>query len=214
MSKIKDLSGLVFNRLTVTAIASARSTQGGMRWKCLCSCGNKTTIAGTCLQSGNTQSCGCLKEVAIVTHGMCGTPTYHSWATMQQRCVNKNNTGYKNYGARGIKVCERWIGSFERFYADMGKRPSTKHTIDRIDNDGDYTPDNCRWATKNEQVRNIRSNVLITHEGTTLCATDWSSRTGIHINTIRYRFHAGWPSDEILTTKPYAIRHANKLMVK
>jgi hypothetical protein len=118
---------------------------------------------------------------------------------MHNRCSNPNEPSYKNYGGRGIAVCDRWA-SFEAFAADMGERPAN-HSIDRIDNDGPYSPENCRWATKAEQARNSRRTVMLTHEGETLCLKDWSTRLGIPYARMQYRYSRGWAVAEILFGK-------------
>lgn len=122
---------------------------------CRCDCGAEKTVAGNTLRLGDARSCGCLIVDTQTKHGMYGTPTYGSWSRMIARCTNPKSNRYKYYGGRDIKVCERWM-LFVNFYADMGMRPSTKHSIDRIDNDGDYEPRNCRWATAKEQSANKR----------------------------------------------------------
>jgi len=113
-----------------------------------------------------------------ITHGQTCSFEYISWIGMFQRCNNPNDRGYSNYGGRGIKVCDRWFQSFENFLADMGKKPTPSHTIDRIDNDGNYTPENCRWATMQEQCRNRRNNRRITFQGKTLCIIEWLKLQG------------------------------------
>lgn len=124
-------------------------------WDCLCSCGNQTTVRGAHLRGSDCQSCGCLALEGKTLHGLSKTTEHVIWSGILQRCENKNNHGYRNYGGRGIKVCSRWK-DFENFYADMGRRPSSKHSIDRINNDGDYEPNNCRWATVSQQLANRR----------------------------------------------------------
>lgn len=156
MKPYTDLVGQTFGRLTVVAYEK-RS-----RWKCLCECGNFHTAVGYDLKRGITQSCGCYgidqRRAATQTHGKSNTPEYRTWANMIQRCTNEKSRMYYRYGGRGITVCERWR-KFENFLADMGRKPSPMHTIDRIDSDGDYDPDNCRWLPKAEQSSN-RSNTI------------------------------------------------------
>jgi hypothetical protein len=118
---------------------------------------------------------------------------------MRNRCGNPNVPCYARYGGRGIKVCDRWLESFENFYADMGPRPSSKHSIDRIDNDGNYEPNNCRWVTKGIQNRNTSKNVWLTLNGTTRCIADWAPRVGLSPKQIEHRVKLGWPDERILT---------------
>jgi hypothetical protein len=128
---------------------SARKPQ---RWVCKCDCGNRVDLTAVIILGGKTTSCGC--DHQWKTHGLSDTVEYQTWLSMIKRCENQNHHKYPRYGGRGIKICERWRTNFENFYADMGQRPSDKHSIDRIDNDGHYEPGNCRWATWSEQRRN------------------------------------------------------------
>ena len=129
-------------------------------------------------------------------------PTYQCWQDMKQRCYNPIAQQFYNYGARGITVCERWLDSYENFLSDMGEKPNDK-SLDRINNDGNYTPENCRWATNRQQARNRRNTVMITHNGITMCRRDWAAKTGLHETTIQYRMNAGWPIEECLARRKY-----------
>lgn len=153
-AKAADLAGKVFGRLT----AISKSAAG---WLCQCSCGNEKTVPQRALMKAETKSCGCLKPDVLKTlhrtHGMTRTRVHRIWVAMRQRCYNKNILRYPDYGGRGIQVCEAWRTSFEAFFADMGQPPTDDHSIDRIDNDGDYEPSNCRWATTLEQRHNQRN---------------------------------------------------------
>ncbi len=165
MSKLIDMTDIRFGRLTVLHRMKNNKHNRAV-WKCACDCGGEVITDGNILRTGMTKSCGCLRSEmgerlgkSSATHGMTHSAEFNIWAGMKKRCNDKNNQGYRNYGARGIKVCDRWIESFDNFYADMGKRPDGL-SVDRIDNDGDYTPENCRWATDQDQCRNYRRNVL------------------------------------------------------
>jgi len=140
------------------------------------------------------------KAAKYTRHGMYGTPEYTAWIDMCYRCSDADgNTDYHLYGGRGIKVCDRWRRSFLDFLADMGPRPP-KHTIDRIDNNGNYEPGNCRWATTHQQARNRRDNSRYTYQGRTLCLVEWAESTGIHPQTLARRLWRGWPFDKAITT--------------
>lgn len=171
-----DITGHIFGRLTAIKSTGQIATSGYL-WECQCTCGNTVTIAISTLRRGSTKSCGCLrKEMGIenkTTHGMSKTREHNIWVKMVQRCTNPNDVGYKNYGGRGIQVCDRWHNSFEAFYADMG--PSNGLSIDRRDNDGNYEPGNCRWT--NMSIQNL--NKRIPHCNTTgTKGVSYNSKTG------------------------------------
>lgn len=154
----KDMTGARVGKLLV--ISRAGTSKGGMAmWQCLCDCGKELVIQGGNLRH-RQRSCGCDRKTTA-THGLSGSTEFRSWGQMIQRCTNERLKTHKHYGGRGIRVCDRWMESFENFYADMGAKPSPKHSLDRIDVDGNYEPGNCRWATPQEQSRNRRTSVYV-----------------------------------------------------
>ncbi len=176
-SKLKciDIKGQVFGRLTV--IEKVIGKKNVSEWLCQCECGNKTMVFGSKLRSGQTLSCGCYHIDKITKHGHAkiASSEYLAWTSMYQRCYNENHRSYKNYGGRGIKICDRWLNSFENFYADMGDKPTQKHTLDRYpDNNGNYELSNCRWATMRQQAANTRRNRHIEYNGRTMIMSDWA----------------------------------------
>lgn len=153
MSRLIDLTGRRFGSLVVISRAH-NSDSHHARWFCQCDCGNTAVVYSSNLIRGHTRSCGCQKEERILKHGMCGSPEYQAYQGMIDRCFNPNNSEYRNYGGRGITVCDKWREGFEAFYSDMGDRPSSQHSLDRIDVNGNYEADNCRWANIFVQAQN------------------------------------------------------------
>lgn len=137
----------------------------------------------------------------VKVHGMGGTKEYHTWATVCHRCTNPKHGSYKDYGAKGIKVCDRWLESFENFFADMGYAPSKKHSIDRIISKGNYEPSNCRWVTNDVQQNNKSNNRILTLNGESLTLSQWSRKIGIKIPTLYNRLTRGWSHEDTLTVK-------------
>lgn len=210
-----DLTGQKFGRWTVVG-TDKREYGKHTRYICKCECGTEKSVSGPSLKIGSSLSCGCLQKERIVSaltkHGhtcLTGTTsTYNIWRSMNQRCYNKNSRPYKDYGGRGISVCERWRDGFVNFLSDMGERPDNMQ-LDRIDNDGNYEPGNCRWVTQKENNQNKRSNHHITAFGEKKLISEWSDISGINRETIRLRIEAlGWSPEDALRT-PVKIRKSN-----
>ena len=199
MGNYQNLAGKKFGQLTVIDVAG-RGSNSQIFWQCHCSCGNKSQVATANLKNGHTKSCGCYGKSVATTHGQSGSKAYRSWQKMRSRCLNPNDTYFKNYGGRGIRICDRWQ-SFENFYVDMGDRPDER-SLDRIDNNGNYTPENCRWATKKEQDRNKRNNRFITFNGRCLLLLEWAEELKINYSTLKKRLDRGWPIERALTEMP------------
>lgn len=188
--KSKYLVGQHINNILIINFDKMDSNRRSS-WIVKCNCGKIFSIKLSCLWSG-TSSCGCLKiNHAKVKHGKHKSRVYCVWIDMKQRCYNKNCNAYKNYGGRGIKICDKWL-KFEGFYEDMGDRPP-KRTLDRIDVNGDYCKENCRWATTAEQARNKRNNVNITHNNKTQCLADWAKEYNLPLSILKYRIDNSWP---------------------
>lgn len=188
--KLIDLTGSTFGRLTVLRRHPVNSGKR-VQWVCICECGVEKIVTGHGLTSGDTKSCGCLARESVltrsITHGMSGHPLHNVWNSMIQRCYNEKSASYKNYGARGIRVCSRWRESFENFYADMGERPTNEHSIERLDGNKDYQPDNCVWATRKEQARNKRNNRIGLFQGRLITVAELADITGIPQGTLMRR---------------------------
>jgi hypothetical protein len=212
MPVLKNLIGLRFNRLIV--LSRAKNRKNVVYWLCKCDCGAQKEVAAQQLTCKNIKSCGCYtKEInkeqgktlgklpKKIKHGMIKSPEYYAWSNIKARCsVEIKRHQHKNYWGRGIVVCQRWLESFDNFYADMGQRPSSRHSIDRIDTNGNYEPGNCRWANATEQALNKRTNIYIEFNGEKRTITQWSKllENG-KANTIRERLNRGWSIEDALT---------------
>lgn len=202
--KFIDLTGRVFGRLTVVEFAYQNKYSF---WHCDCSCGEKCIKPGPELTRKNRkgcESCGCLSTERRLekstTHGMSRTPEWNSWSSMRKRCYDKNNGSYKRYGLRGISVDPKWRDSFEQFYKDMGPRPSPSHSLDRKDNNGNYTPSNCRWATAKQQLNNTSLNRMLTHNGVTKTVAEWVGSSKVNeYSRVLMRLNDGWCDSCALT---------------
>lgn len=186
--------------------------QTASMWLCRCDCGNTVKVRRASLTCGFTISCKCRqKEAHRKTHGMSEEKVFKTWCKMRARCQNASDKSFKDYGGRGIEVCDRWRNSFENFFADMGHPPTPNHTIERKDNDGPYSPDNCRWATLYEQHLNTRRTVRIAYNGATKCLAEWSRIFGINYATLQYRItHMGLKPPELFYAHGLSRRNIRK----
>lgn len=198
-----DLTGQRFGRLTVLEKSLERRGRS-FTWVCQCDCGMIThPIRTSYLLSGKTRSCGCLRnditKQRSVKHGLCSTRLYGVWSGMKRRCLNPNCEKYKSYGGRGIQVCDEWICNFQAFYTwAMASGYKEGLTIDRIDVNGNYCPENCRWETAKEQANNRRSSLLVEINGETRTIAEWSHITGIGYETIWRRYARGDRGDYLI----------------
>jgi hypothetical protein len=199
-----NLSGRRFGRLIAVRPGTLPGV-GRVLYLCRCDCGTERIAIYCSLVNNLCKSCGCLKREASRrnaaknrTHGLSRTPEYGSWHAMVSRCSDPRDRQYPDYGGRGITVCERWQVGPLPFIEDMGLRPSRSHTLDRIDNDGNYEPSNCRWATKIEQQNNRRVCLFVTWMGETKTVTEWARDRGLNFTTLKYRLNSGWPVDDAM----------------
>lgn len=205
-----DLTGKPFGRLLV--VERAPSIKGQAAWLCRCDCGREKVVKGYVLRSKRSKSCGCLRRELGVTRGRASrrhgeasnrkeTVEYRTWSSMRCRCLNPNHKLFSHYGKRGITVCDRW-SKFENFLVDMGRRPSKYHSLDRIDNDGSYSPENCRWATWEQQNRNQRKRRewrKVTIDGETRPLAEWLRLHSVSRNTYDSRRSRGLSIEEAIT---------------
>lgn len=199
--------GARFGRWTVIGPGIRRGPGSSKFWRCQCDCGTERSVNGHLLRRGESKSCGCLNLSITIkrltVHGYAGmrTPEYMAWVNMRQRCLNPKNKRFADYGGRGVSICHEWRSSFSAFLRDVGPRPSARHSIERHDNDGDYRPGNCRWATMSEQQSNTRRNIFYTIQGETLTLAQWSRKLGIRRSTLVGRMaDSGWSVEKALTT--------------
>ncbi len=202
MSRLIDLSERSFGRWKVLERDLSFSGAGvEAQWLCRCECGSVRSVKGTMLTPGRSKSCGCLSRdlssERLKIHGLSKSPTYKSWCGMKQRCSNPKNPSYGNYGGRGIEVCKRWEDSFLSFLEDMGKTPGRGFSLDRINNNGNYEPGNCRWADAGVQRRNSRQNNFICIDGVTKTLIEWSRHYGVKPNTAWMRLSRGKSTEEV-----------------
>ena len=216
--RMRNLTGQEFGDLIALSFAG-RTRHGAPQWLCRCRCGIEKVIVGISLTSGATKSCGCKRAYSIGLgarrHGMTGTKVHNTWKSMIQRCTDQRADSFPRYGGRGITVCERWR-TFENFYADMGAPPTLRHSIERRNNNGNYEPDNCCWATLKEQQNNRSDNRFMTIGAATMTIQQWADSTGVPGSRIRKRLDAGYEpahalNDPLWPNTPGAERRGRKL---
>lgn len=196
-----DKTGWRYGRLTVISFSGMGKNTAF--WECLCECGNRVVVRGVNLnRKCPTLSCGCLRLERVKginkTHGMTKTAEYKAWKSMKERCSNNNCKSFPRYGGRGILVCGRWLNSFENFLSDMGKKPSPELSLERVDNNLGYSPENCKWATRREQANNLRTSFKITIGDETKTVSQWATESGNNKVAIRGRIDRGWsPEDAV-----------------
>lgn len=196
-----DLTGKRFGRLLVLGRDETKAKDGHGRWMCQCDCGNTVSVRSNNLASGHTKSCGCYKLMRTTKHGQSKSRLYNIFNKMVSRCYDEKFKQYNDYGGRGIRVCDEWLYSFQSFYEwAIANGYSDELTIDRINVNGDYAPNNCRWSTRKVQSNNTRRNVYYTYNRKTKTIAEWSAVTGINYNTLRARLQRyGWSIGKALS---------------
>lgn len=200
--KINDYIGKKVHHLTVIGISERLPGDKCWYLKCICDCGNETRITPSQFKKGVVKSCGCLRMSLAGSYPGCSKhPLYGTWKNMINRCENPNNKAYYHYGGRGIKVCDEWhsFSNFVEWSDSIGGKPY-RHSLDRIDNNGDYCPQNCRWATISQQSNNKRDNVILKFNGKSMTLSQWSKELCIKRGILQHRYQRGWSTEEILQT--------------
>lgn len=199
---VKVLTGQIHGRWTV--IGFSHTQKKSSWWLCRCECGAIKVVRGNNLTHGGSLSCGCLNRETsrsfCTTHGKSKTREYRCWAGMLARCTNPNSSSAPRYIGRGITVCERWKNSFAAFVEDMGESPTSDYSIDRIDNNSGYCKENCRWATRTEQQRNMRGNKIIEIGGVSRCLVEWAEIAKTNYKTVSLRIKRGWSNEDAIFT--------------
>lgn len=210
MGNALDIEGMRFGRLIAIKPTDKRSGNGGIIWECKCDCGNKAYVSASTLKF-TQKSCGCLMKEKMMkantTHGKSYNKLYRIWVSLKSRCLNEKSIQYCDYGGRGIKVCGEWIDDFMNFYKwaiENGYKNNL--TIDRIDNDGNYEPSNCRWVNRKVQGNNRRNNHYITIDGETKTLQEWGEHVGMKPNTILCRIRKGWSNKDAIFTPLLKVR--------
>lgn len=202
---VSDLVGIRFGKLVVISRHPENTKANKARWVCKCDCGNHCVAIGGSLTSKKHVSCGCHRKYIAIqrvqTHGMSGTFEHRVWKNILARCYRPTSTHYASYGGRGISVCDEWRNSFLAFLADVGHAPSKNHQIDRIDNNGDYNKQNCKWSTRTEQCNNRRNNIIVTYNQQQMTLSQLCRKLNLPYETVRRRIRDyGW-SIEKATSK-------------
>jgi len=217
MSRLIDISGSRYGRLLVLERGPSSKGRTNANWWCLCDCGNRVLICGGNLKNSNTQSCGCYQKecakksqrAAFLKHDLSRSRLYNIMHGMKTRCYNIKYAGYSKYGGRGIYICDEWLEDFMSFYNWAYQNGYKKElSLDRIDNNGPYSPENCRWATSKEQQNNTRANKLVTFNNKTMTIPQWGDTLGIELEVLRKRIERNWTFEEIVTT-PVGTRRAS-----
>lgn len=201
-----------FTHLTVLGYAGPAATKGHHLWRCRCKCGKVFLAIENNLRRRKDATCGCARRrkgegAAHYIHGGFNRPEWYIWQSMKQRCSNSKQRGFKDYGGRGIRVCKRWLNSFANFFADMGPRPSPKHTLERKEVNGHYQPSNCCWALRKSQMNNMRTNHRITLNGVRMTLSQWAEHAEIPAASLSRRLGLGWPLTKALSVP---IRRVNR----
>jgi len=198
MQNKKELTGQRFGKLMVVGPSELRSKSGSIQWECQCDCGTKKLYSSYQLLRRSVVSCGCWRKERLTTHGKKHTRIYGIWGNMKNRCCNKNNPQYKDYGGRKIYVCGEWQNSFETFYDwSMENGYADNLCIDRIDNNDSYSPDNCRWTNNYVQANNKRNTVFVTINGETHSLHEWCIIKNKNYGTVYSRHWRGWSDDKL-----------------
>lgn len=188
--RAEDLSGKTFGKLT--ALSYVKRAANGAHWYCSCACGNFRVARAKDLKTLHVRSCGCLHSETVTKHSDSNSSEYRTWDSLKRRCYNPTTKYFDRYGGRGIQVCARWRDDYQAFLSDMGRRPSPRHSLDRIDNDGDYELSNCRWTLQVVQIRNRSIAVIFDWHGKHRSQMELAELSGIPFGTLRSRIKRGW----------------------
>ncbi len=213
MGKKVNMVGRIFGRWKVLSEDPIRTRSGTVKYLCMCECGNMKSVSGSILRKGESTSCGCYNRDVITKEAPVYKERLHNvWNSMKQRCNNPRDKAYKNYGSRGIKVCESWSKdylAFRKWALSSGYKQGL--WLDRIDNEKGYCPENCRWTSPGLQARNKRTTVMVEIDGVSKCITDWSAYSGVPACTIARRMELGWTKDKLLCPVDRRFSHGHEI---